>query len=154
MATKGNSMGKGKPVLFMGFENEDFFLSPELEAAGSKGEGKDKGKEEPNMALVALHAFRKGKAASKTAGKDKGKEEPKGKGKGKLTMREIRAWGKGKCKNEDVGVPDARLTKREVWALGYLGLSWREVVEYDPDAWHIIYNRAGRPVAVEDHPLI
>ena len=90
----------------------------------------------------------------KGKGKGKGEEEPKGKGKGKLTMREIRAWGKGKCKNEDVGVPDARLTKREVWALGYLGLSWREVVEFDPDAWHIVYNRAGRPVAVEDHPLI
>ena len=90
----------------------------------------------------------------KGKGKDKGEEEPKGKGKGKLTMREIRAWGKGKCKNEDVGVPDARLTKREVWALGYLGLSWREVVEFDPDAWYILYNRAGRPMAVEEHPLI
>ena len=90
----------------------------------------------------------------KGKGKGKGEEEPKGKGKGKLTMREIRAWGKGKCKNEDVGVPDPRLTNREVWALGYLELSWREVVEFDPDAWYIVYNRAGRPMAVEEHPLI
>ena len=55
------------------------------------GKGKDKGKE-PNIALVVLHAFRKGRDSVK----GKGEEEPKGKGKGKDN-------DKGKGKDNDKG---------------------------------------------------
>ena len=55
------------------------------------GKGKDKGKE-PNIALVVLHAFRKGRDSVK----GKGEEEPKGKGKGKDNDK-----GKGKDKGKD-----------------------------------------------------
>ena len=126
---------------------KDFFLSPELEAAGSKGEGKDKGKEkgagkeEPNMALVVLHAFRKGKAAAKAAGKDKGKEEPKGKGKGNVRRDNL---------FDPYYAP--ALDARTIWALGRLRYSWYETCQFNPNEFHIEYSDRGVPLSAEELP--